>query len=225
VIWKWRDIHKRHLLFNYSADAVNKLAVAISNNLSLPHDIVCITDDAAFLRSDIRPIRLWSDARNLRGCWTRLKAFSPEMREIIGPRFVWVDLDALVTASLDPLFARTEEIVLLRAHSILGMPHNGSMVMMNAGARPQVWQSFDPSLSKGLIREHGLIGTDQAWITYTLGTSEATWGTEDGVMLFRTDCVPDVPAHSRLVFFAGTYKPHMKSSRALAPWIARFVSR
>jgi hypothetical protein len=223
VIWKWRDPRKSHLLFNYTSEAVNKLAKAISKNLSLPHDIVCITDDPMELSSHIRVIPLWAEARQLRGCWTRLKAFASEMRDLIGPRFAWVDLDSIIVGRLDPLFDRTEDAIFYRSDSISGTPYNGSMVLMTAGARAHVWESFDMDRSPELARESGYFGTDQAWIAYTLGPNETVWSREDGVMHFSLDCAPELPEHSRIVFFAGLHKPHMKTVQQIAPWVSSYV--
>jgi hypothetical protein len=222
VIWKWRSPHKLHLVFNYSSEAVNRLSSEISRNLSLPHDIVCVTDDPVHLNSNIRTVPLWPDARHLGGCWTRLKAFAPEMRELIGPRFVWIDLDTIVTGSLDPLFSRTEDAVFLGSDPKPGTPYNGSMVMMTAGARAEVWSTFDPDRSPALTRNLGLIGTDQAWFAYVLGRNEAVWLPDSGAMC-SADCVPDLPSHARIVFFPGPSKPHMSTTWKAAPWVTRYV--
>lgn len=223
VLWKWRDPRKRHIIFDYSAEAVNRKAAELRRHLAMPHDVVCITDDASGLSSDIRAIPLWPEGRELGGCWCRLKAFAPEMAEVIGRRFAWIDLDSIVARTLDPLFQRNDDFVIYRSDSVPGTPYNGSMLMMDAGSRARVWTSFDPARSPTLAREAGLLGTDQSWIGYVLGRNEPVWTREDGVMHFSLDCVPDLPAHSRIVFFAGVFKPHMRKSRENAPWIERFM--
>lgn len=118
VLWKWRDPRKRHIIFDYSAEAVNRKAAELRRYLALPHDIVCITDDAAGLSSDIRAIPLWPEGRELGGCWCRLKAFAPEMADVIGRRFALIDLDSIVAGPLDPLFQRQEDLVVYRSDSV-----------------------------------------------------------------------------------------------------------
>lgn len=223
VLWKWRDPRKRHILFDYSADAVNRKADELRRYLTIPHDVVCITDDASGLSSEIRVIPLWREGRALGGCWCRLRAFAPEMRELIGPRFVWIDLDSIIVGPLDPLFARSDPAVFYRSDSVAGTPYNGSLVMMDAGARAEVWTTFDPERSPALARAAGFMGTDQSWIAYVLGGGETVWTKADGVLHFTLDCVPDLPADGRIVFFPGVYKPHMTLARRHAPWITRYM--
>ncbi len=223
VLWKWRDQRKRHILFDYSAEAVNRKVVELQRYLSIPHDVVCITDDGRGLSSAIRVVPLWPEGRELGGCWCRLKAFAPEMRELIGPRFVWIDLDSIVVGPLDPLFERAEPAVFYRSDSVVGTPYNGSMVMMDAGARAEVWTSFDPARSPALARAAGYKGTDQSWIAHVLGGAEPVWTRVDGVLHFTLDCALDLPLDSRIVFFPGVYKPHMALVRQQAPWIARYM--
>jgi hypothetical protein len=223
VLWKWRDRRKRHILFDYSAEAVNRKVAELRRYLSIPHDVVCITDDAAGLSGEVRVVPLWPEGGELGGCWRRLKAFAPEMRGMIGPRFAWIDLDSLIVGPLDPLFERAEPAVFYRSESVAGTPYNGSLVLMDAGARAEVWTSFDPERSPALARAAGYKGTDQSWIAYVLGSAESIWTKADGVLHFSLDCVPNLPADGRIVFFPGVYKPHMALARQHAPWIVRYM--
>lgn len=226
VLWKWANPNKLHIIFDFSADAVNRLARQLSKHLSIPHDVVCITDRPSGIDSSIRILPLWEEHANLGGCWRRLRAFAPGMLEIIGPRFAWIDLDSVVVGNMDEILGRTEDLVLYRSNSIESTLYNGSMLLMNAGARAQVWDRFDPATSPGLVRDAGLTGTDQAWISYVLGPDEAVWDASDGVMHFTRDCIPDLPDHARIVFFPGPQKLHMPNARRHAPWIdERFFSK
>lgn len=224
VLWKWRDPRKRHILFDYSAEAVNRKRDELRRFLDMPYDLVCITDDAAGLASDIRILPLWSEGRALGGCWCRLKAFAPEMRELIGPRFAWIDLDSIVVGPLAPVLQRREPALFYRSDSVPGTPYNGSLLLMDAGARAEVWRRFDPATSPARARAAGYEGSDQSWIAYVLGEREPVWTREDGVLHFALDCVPDLPAHGRIVFFPGVHKPHMARTREHAPWIDRYYA-
>jgi len=219
VLWKWRNPRKLHILFDYSADAVNRKRQELQKFLRIPHDVVCITDDPHGIDSAIRVLPLWPDAVELGGCWRRLRAFAPDMHDLIGPRFAWIDLDSLVVGTMDSVLSRPEAAVFYRSDSVQGTPYNGSMVLMDAGARAEVWARFDPERSPVLTREAGLEGTDQAWMAYVMGAGEAVWTAEDGVMHFVRDCVPDLPAAARIVFFPGVQKAHMPNARRHAPWL------
>jgi hypothetical protein len=219
VLWKWANPNKLHIIFDFSADAVNRLARQLGQHLSIPHDVVCITDNPSGIDSGIRVLPMWEDHAELGGCWRRLRAFAPDMSELIGPRFAWIDLDSVIVGSMDAVLGRSEDLILYRSNSVANTPYNGSMLLMNAGARPQIWDRFDPATSPGLVREAGLTGTDQAWISHILGPDEAVWDASDGVMHFKRDCVPNLPEHARIVFFPGPQKMHLPNARRHAPWI------
>lgn len=223
VLWKWSDPRKRHILFDYSADSVNRKRRELQQHLSIPHDVVCITDDPSGLDSAIRVIPLWEEGRDLGRCWCRVRAFAPDMAERIGPRFAWIDLDSLIVGPMDPLFERDEPAVFYRSNSVAGTPYNGSMLLMTAGALPQVWDRFDERAPE-IVAESGFTGSDQAWFAHVLGPDQPVWSRDDGVMHFMNECVPDLPDHSRIVFFPGVQKPHMPNVQAHAPWVAESMA-
>lgn len=220
VFWKWAHPSRLHILFDFTADVVNRRRQELARHLSIPHEVVCITDNPNGLDSEIRAIPLWSEGADMGGCWRRVRAFSPEMRDVIGPRFAWIDLDSVILGPMDDILGRTEDLVLYRSNSIQGTPYNGSLLLMTAGSKAEVWNRFDPATARAIVAEAGYNGTDQAWISHTLGPDQPVWTKEDGVMHFTKDCVPDLPPQSRIVFFPGPQKMHMPNARRHAPWIA-----
>src|SRR5678816_3661771 len=91
-------------------------------------------------------------------------------------------------------------------------PYNGSMWMMNAGAREAVWTEFqrDPERAVRKARGAGFFGSDQAWMCYKLGPFENRWTADDGVFSYRTHVKPakgKLPDDARIVFFQGHYDP------------------
>lgn len=219
VLWKWTNPNKLHILFDFSADAVNKLYRQLQTHLTIPHDVVLVTDNPAGIDSGIRIVPLWHEHAELGGCYRRLRLFGPEATALIGPRFAWVDLDTAIVGNMDTILGRKEDIVLYRSNSVPGQPYNGSMVLMSANARPQVWDRFDPATAAATTAAAGFHGTDQAWMAHVLGPDEAAWDKSDGVMHFRLDCMPDLPEHARIVFFPGVAKMHLPTTRKAAPWI------
>lgn len=231
VTFLWTDpTYRWNSHFIYGADHVRRLFAAVDRNLTMPHENVLITDrpDGDYGRN-VRVVPLWDDYRDLpgwrgvgRGCWTRLRAFSPEMADFIGPRFVWLDLDCVITGGLDVLLDRPEEFVAWRdVHP--STPYCGSMMMMTAGARAQVWDEFRADHRAAMKRAQGMIGTDQAWIGTCLGRGEATWGPEHGVYNYRVEVSgrANLPANARLVFFTGPNDPSMPQIQAKHPWIGQ----
>jgi hypothetical protein len=146
----------------------------------------------------------------------RLKAFAPEMRDVLGARFVSVDLDCVITGDLTSLWDRDEDFVIWRhgPTSRLNGPksrYNGSMWLMTAGARADVWTRFRGAPSGREAYRAGFHGSDQGWIQYVLGGDEASWTETDGVWSYKYQVVArhggQLPACARIVFFHGKPDP------------------
>lgn len=219
-LWDNPDYRWNHL-FRYLPGHVDCLARAVRRNLTLPHKFICVTDypRECFDEPD-EVVPLWPDYRDLGGCYVRLKAFSQEMRKIFGERFIWFDVDVVITGSLDVMLSRPEEFIAWKDVD----PRNaycGSMVMMNAGARKQVWEDFNRDTSPELASNH--IGTDQAWMCYRLGPTEAVWTEADGVYSYRTHIKRAyqnaLPENARVVFFHGPYDPSQPEIQDSCPWV------
>lgn len=219
VTFKWATPGYRA---TFTAEHVNTLRRMVARNYAKPHRVICITEDPAGLDAGVDVVPLWDDHRavpNPTGggrpsCYLRLKLFDPSIGSLLGDRFVMLDLDCVVTGDLSPLFDRTEDVVLWRSPSRL-WPYNGAMLMMNAGARPQVWEGFDPVESPKATQARGYRGSDQAWISHCLGDGEAVWTAEDGV-IFQNDlwkAVSRKPQGARIVFTTGGHPPwHAKAA-------------
>jgi hypothetical protein len=226
VCWKWAPAPGYRSQF--TAEHVNVLRRMVARNYPKPHRFVCITDDAAGLDPEVDVVDLWDDfgdlvsphgARNP-SCYRRLKAFGPEMAQVLGPRFVWLDLDCVITGDLRPLFERREPF-LSWGDTNPRNSVNGSMIMMDAGARAEVLEKFDPKTSPDLTRRIGLFGSDQAWISYVLGDREARWGCRDGVYSYRVHLRPQrgiLPSNARIVFFHGQVDPWSDEAQRL-DWV------
>ena len=118
-------------------------------------------------------------------------------------RFVCLDLDCVIVGDMTPLWHRPEDFVIW-GRTNPTTHYNGSMMLMSAGARPQVWEDFDACASPSLATRNRQFGSDQGWISYRLGKGEAIW--TEGVYgwvphLKRGDI--KLPDDARIVFFNG----------------------
>lgn len=226
VCWRWAPA--KGYRSSYGPETVNTLAAMVRRHYHGPHRFSVITDDPKGYDPRIRVIPLWDDHAQLpsphgRGnpsCYRRLKMYSAEAREIIGPRFVSLDLDCVITGDLGPLWDRPEDIVLW-GDTNPSTFYNGSMVLMTAGARRQVWDDFDPQRSPAIAQRAGQFGSDQAWISYRLGQGEATWGTADGVYSYRNHLTRPgrpLPGGARMVMFHGHTDPWSPQAARLS-WV------
>lgn len=222
VLWLWNDGVKRRW-GGYTVEHVNRAAAMIRANLDMPHELVCITDQPeGDFRSDIRIVPIWDDLADRGRCWRRLKLFDPDTARSIGDRIAWIDIDCCVTGDLTPLFDRREDIVFWRSQTTR-CPINGSMVLMTAGARPQVWTQFRPK--QPFAPRYP--GSDQAWISHVLNLGarpgdEAYWTRQDGVLSYvkyGRGNRQEPPTNSRIVFFPGSLKSNADVVLANTPWV------
>lgn len=229
VCWLWRPAPGFRSSFN--ATNVNVLRRMIARNYPHPHRFSVLTDQTEGFDSEVRVIPLWDDhakRASLYGpdrpsCYRRLKAFDPEMGKLIGPRFVSVDLDVVIVGDVSPVFDRKEDFIIWGPDG-RKTPYNGSMWMMNAGARRQVWDRFNQNPDRAIARARGagFFGTDQAWMCYALGPNEKRWRAEDGVYSYRMHLKENdnkLPKDARIVFFEGNYDPWNPVIRKKCPWV------
>jgi hypothetical protein len=211
LAWYWSQGNSRA---SYTAEHVNIWADMVARNLSMEHRIACVTDMPKGIDPSVEIIDppgdfldivnpRWSNGRPQ--CYRRLSMFRRDAAELFGERFVCMDLDCVIGGPLDPLFDRPEDLVLYKGTSP-DRPYNGSMMLIRAGCRPDVFEDFDQE--QALISGERFCGSDQAWLMHKLGPDEATWDERDGVYFYgrgwtdlRDRVVP------RALFYPGKLKP------------------
>lgn len=209
LTWLWSQPHSRT---TYNASHVNLWAAMVSRNLSMPHQLACVTNTPEGIDPGVRIItppgefedvqtKRWSNGRP--SCYRRLAMFRRDAAEVFGERFVCMDLDVVIGGPLDPLFDRPDDLVIFNG-TAPSRPYNGSMMMLRAGCRPQVHEAFT---EEGAVEAgQKFAGSDQAWLAHILGGNESTWGEADGVVWYG----PGYKRRSvrpRVLFFPGMVKP------------------
>lgn len=209
---------------------VDTLRRMVKRHYPDPHRFVCVTDNPrGITEPDVEIYRLWQTFSNIRNpsgtknpsCYRRLRVFSRNAGEWLGERFVCLDLDCVITGDMRPVWNRPDDFAIWRS-ATAGNTYNGSMFMLRAGARPKVWEQFDPTLSPMETRAARLFGSDQAWIAHCLGPHEKTWTKIDGVYSYRIDIKPNrdrLPDNARCVFFHGKPDPFDASVYNRVQWI------
>lgn len=225
VCWKWRQTAYRS---HFGPETVNTLRRMVARHYPSPHTFVCVTDDPAGIDAATRIVPAWNDFAavpsphhgNKPSCYRRLRAFAPDIAPILGPRFVSLDLDCVIVGDLRPVWDRPEPFVIWGDTNKRTL-YNGSMLLLTAGSRRQVWETFDPLTSPATAHAAGNFGSDQAWISHCLGPGEARWTQRDGVYSFRNDIQRHggrLPANARIVFFHGPQDP-WDAELARVSWI------
>lgn len=226
VTWKWKPAGTYRSTFG--PETVNTLRRMVARHYGGPHRFILVTDDPAGVDPGIEIVPLWKEFSTLpsphgRGqpsCYRRLKMFSAEAAHWFGPRFVSMDLDCVITGDLSPIVDRPEEFCIW-GDTNPTTPYNGSLVLMSAGARRQVYDDFDPARSPLIAKRLGYFGSDQAWIGARLGPGEAKWTAAEGVYSFRNQILPiggRLPDNARIVIFHGRVDPWSGEAQKL-DWV------
>ena len=208
----------------YDRSYVTKLAAGIRRHLAQPHRTALITDqpDLWGIFDEIWPLEhAW--LTDIPGCYVRLMLFNLEWQArhniALGHRVVCIDLDVVITGSLDPLFDRPELFVILQgANTSNPCPYNGSIFMLRGGANPEVWSGFNIVAARSAPFHS--FPDDQGWMWNKMPDA-AGWpvGPESGVYAFRKNKWPHddvLPKDARLVAFPGWRDP---SKFGHLPWV------
>lgn len=215
VTFKWRAPHRYRSTF--TAEHVNTMLSGLGRNYHRPFRLTCVTDDARGISSEVRVIPLWQDYASVPSphgfgypsCYRRLKLFSAEAAELIGPYFACLDLDMLFCADITPIFEPDADFKIW-GDTNPSTPYNGSLWKLRAGARRRVWDEFHPVESPRRSLKLGYVGSDQGWISACLGPNEAKWSQRDGVYSFRMHIQRygcRLPPNARIVIFHGAIDP------------------
>lgn len=204
--WLWGD--------KYGDDHVDRLAAGVARHLRQPYQWRVFSP-----QSEDIPLT------KIVGCFARLRMFDPRwqahQRMVPGDRLVTLDLDSVVTGPLDPLFDREEPFLILQgANASNPCPFNGSLQMVEAGYRPDVWTDF--SLEAARTIEYHEFPDDQGWLWHKLPNAAGwTAGSTSGVYAFRKPGWPKggdhvLPKDARLVVFPGWRDPSLFTK---LPWV------
>lgn len=217
VTFKWKGPVTYRSKF--TGEHVNVLASMIRRHYKGPHKVVCYTDDPTGIDTrHVEPRKLWDEFSSIsnpsageRGpsCYRRLRIFRRDAKEWLGERIVSIDLDVVVTGNLGRMLSRKEDFVIWGDTSP-PTPYNGSLIMFTAGARPELYEEFNPEISPALGKKLRYTGSDQAWISARLGRGQAMFGRGDGVYSFRNHILRNsapLPLDAKLVMFHGVHDP------------------
>lgn len=200
----------------FSIDYVNRLAAGVKRNLKMPYRFACIHDKGfPGFSDDVH--HSWPLADEMltrqKGCFARLRMFDPvwqkaypchEMYGNFADHIINIDLDTIITGSLDDLFDRPEPFVIMQGgNSINPCPYNGALMMLQPGINSEVWKDF--SLAAANKVPFHSFPDDQGWIWHKVPDA-AGWkcGSEHGIYVFQKRGWPGstvLPNGARLVTF------------------------
>jgi len=228
LTWLWKPAQGYRSAF--CAAHVNALARMIDRHYAGPHRVLCVTNMPENIDSRVGIVPDTCDFSELPSphgggnrnpsCYRRLRAFRPDAAQWFGERFVSMDLDTVIVGDLAPIVERPEPFVIWGETNPRSW-YNGSLFLLTAGARPQVWTTFDPKKSPAAAFQAKRFGSDQGWISHCLGKGEATWSKADGVYSYRVHIAPKgdvLPKNARLVNWHGVVDPWSYRAQQI-PWV------
>lgn len=226
LTWLWSQPGGRT---TYTARHVNIWRDMVERNLTLDHEVACVTDQPEGIDPRVRIIRpprefegvsipTWTRGRP--SCFRRLAMFRSDAADVFGAeRIVCMDLDVVIGRNFDDMFRGGEDFR-MAAGTSHGRPYNGSMMMIRAGSRPRVYSEFTPALAVQAGRK--FVGSDQAWISFVLGRGEAVWKPEDGLVHWM---IRDRWSDPRVLSFPGGTKPWRLAELGSDKWVSKNYRR
>lgn len=203
--WKWGQ--------KFGARHVNVLRAALARRLGMPHELVCITDDARGIDPRVRIVPLPARFAETPRCRRRMQQYARAFEAPLGARVLTIDLDVVIVGDLTPILERPEPIVGWEVGHARVI--SGSFLLHDAGALDGAWRAFehDPVGWPLQVQPRGGVASDQAMINYWLRRRPpiARWTEADGFVTYYGagyealehlgvgPSHPDLPAGARIV--------------------------
>lgn len=240
VLWHWNS--------RYGKQHLQRMQSMLRRHLSLPHRCVCITDRPKDVPSgmstfDVRHTVSKDDFKCIRRMW--LYAGKPAKAGKLWPgdlgdRLLQLDLDVVLTDSIDPIVDRPEPFVIWQSESTkrVNRPHgwayNATVMLLTPGAREDVWNRYTEN-RRAVEKAADADGwdtktnSDQAIATFLLKDNPpAVWTQADGIYSYRAFAGPygekdcGLPQGCRIVSFhgrSGARHPGAPDLQQKSPWI------
>lgn len=240
VLWKWSQPDARVI---YRSEHVNTIAEQLRRNLrSLPHRIVCVTDNPAGLKGLDAVYPLWPDCGDMENasggklpsCYRRLKLYDPATQASLGisegSQVLSLDVDSAIIGDLSKLLQECNGWRFM-GWARPGDKHetvfNGSFQLFHAGDLSEIWTEFhrDPKAAAQEANKAGFKGSDQAWLSYNLvGKPKCSGLTYPTLASYpmNVNQLRMLDAKVRIVFFHGKLKPWDRQALRQSSWLQRY---
>lgn len=201
----------------YGADYVNKLYAMVRNQISGPLRFVCLTDDPADIRKEVEcfecPTLSLPGQKN--PGWRKLTLYRSS-ENLFGLEGTWLylDLDVVITDSLDPFFEYKPEknFIVMQNWTQPGQGiGNTSVYRFKVGADEYLYDNLIKNYTN-IFQQYRI---SQIYISKTI--KEITFWPDEWCVLFKVQCVPKwpmrfwqeptFPKNTRVVAFPGVPNP------------------
>lgn len=225
--WKWGR--------TFEPVYVNRLQAMLARHLHMPHELVCITDDAQGIDPSIRVLPLPRRYVHTPRCRRRMQIFDGAFARAIGDRILAIDLDVVIVDDITPIVNRPEPLVGWKVKH--AQVYSGSFFLMNAGALQGLYDAFaeDPEGYPSRVQPRG-VPSDQAMLNHWLRSQPPIpfWTEQHGFVTYFGDGYeekehfgvgpnrPHLPPGARIVVLGSADKAVMDEGRF--DWVRRHWS-
>jgi len=200
----------------YEPKHVKALENMLWKHCTIPYRLVCVTD-FPLDDFDCDTVPIWDSpitVENKRSpnCYRRLFLFGDEARQIFGEKVLSIDLDVIINGNIDSLITDDSFKALKGSVSF----YNGSLWQVKPGKFNSVWSELNEDRLLQAQRTkiydedcgyyRSMYGSDQVWMSHTMGLGHPVWTEKDGVYQFLKHR-QRVHDDAKMVFFAGQVKP------------------
>jgi hypothetical protein len=193
ITWVWGSKYPGHY--------IERLERAVARNMKQDYRFILC-----------QPLEYDEHLTRIPGCFARLRTFDPAWQEANGikpgERIVCLDLDMVITGNLDEVFDRPDDFAILQGVNATNPnPYNGSVWMLRAGYRPDVWSDFSLEAAKSI--PWYAFPDDQSWFHHKMPGAGA-FGPATGVFAFCKAGWPTgarLPLGAKIVAFPGHRDP------------------
>ena len=181
---------------HYDATWVDKLQRGVARNMTRPHKFMCLTD------MDV-PCETIALQHNWTGWWSKIELFKPG---VITGDTLYLDLDTVITGSLDELMNVNCDFSMLQNFNNPEMP--GSGVMWFSKVPHKVYEKFvkqpDAYIAHYERNREGSYLGDQAFIWDAMNRKvDFITDRFKGIRSYKYHCRKALPADARIVCFHG----------------------
>jgi len=189
----------------YNADYVNALAKGIKKNITVDHEIVCITDNATGFSKDIDRVIPFSN--DYPTWWGKLELFKHDQ---FANHVFYMDLDTIITGNIDEIVSYRGNFAGLRDFYALHSLGSGVM-SWNPTETNLIYTRFVPR-SREIITSYR--EGDQRWIDENKPSIDYLQDMfPNQIVSYKRHCINkqgqiEIPKNARIVCFHGNPRPH-----------------
>lgn len=215
----------------YGPEYVNRLARGVSRHLKMTkHDFHCFTDDVEGIDGDIvKTHSLGPESKAFTGWWSKAVVLFGSCstirrleEDITSPcRILYIDLDTIITGSLDEIAGYTGQFAILGTENLDSEGceggYNSSLMILDAGFGQEILRNIK---FVGLDRVRHFVHRLDHWLEMNVRGADILQNLYPGQIIeYKHDVVGNnhvLPENARVVNFPLHPKPHHISSE---PWV------